>query len=79
MIVVFLFVAVVLVWSWLFAAVQAMKIPTEAWEEIGQVKGIWVALTLWFPVLGGLIFLLVVKPKLIVAWRKVYEDEVSER
>lgn len=71
------FVAIVVIWSWIFSAVQAIRIPTEAWDEIGQTKGIWVALTLWFPVLGGLLFQLVMKPKLIVAWRTFHEREVE--
>jgi hypothetical protein len=75
--VVWFFVAVVVIWSWVFSAAQAMRIPTEAWEEIGQTKGIWVALTLWFPLLGGLLFQLVMKPKLIVAWRAFHDRQLE--
>ena len=77
MFIVCFFVAVVVIWSWVFSAVQAIRIPTEAWDEIGQTKGIWVALTLWLPLLGGLLFQLVMKPKLIVAWRAYHDREID--
>ncbi|MGH9009498.1 MAG: hypothetical protein ACRDYF_06555 [Acidimicrobiia bacterium] len=58
--------------AWLYPVVQAIRVPSEAWAEVGQVKGLWVALTFWFPVFFGLIFLLAVHPRLVIAWREVY-------
>jgi hypothetical protein len=71
--------ALIILGSWLLPAIQAIRIPTQAWEELGQVKGIWVAITLWLPLLGGLAFLTIIRPKLIVAWRNVYDAESEER
>jgi len=67
--IVWLVVAVVAFGVWIWALVDCIRYPDQAFEAIGQPKIVWILVVIFAGVIGAIIFLVMPRPKL-KAWKE---------
>ena len=49
---------------WLFALIDALRRPADAWDRAGQSQIVWILVIVLVNVLGAIIYLIVARPQL---------------